>query len=195
MNYAQLSDYELVRRFVEGNEYSIEVLINRHKSKVYTYILMLVKNQALAEDIFQETFLKVVRSLRDNRYKDDGRFVGWVMRIAHNLVIDHFRRQKNMRYVTSNNENSDIFSYLKLSDSNIEDKYVSDQTRKKVRELINHLPDEQKEVVIMRHYMDLSFKEIAEITNVSINTALGRMRYALINMRKMIETNSIQMSC
>jgi RNA polymerase sigma-70 factor (ECF subfamily) len=100
-----------------------------------------------------------------------------------------------MRYVTSNNENSDIFSYLKLSDSNIEDKYVSDQTRKKVRELINHLPDEQKEVVIMRHYMDLSFKEIAEITNVSINTALGRMRYALINMRKMIETNSIQMSC
>lgn len=195
MNYAQLSDYELVRRFVEGNEYSIEVLINRHKSKVYTYILMLVKNQALAEDIFQETFLKVVRSLRDNRYKDDGRFVGWVMRIAHNLVIDHFRRQKNMRYVTSNNENSDIFSYLKLSDSNIEDKYVSDQTRKKVRELINHLPDEQKEVVVMRHYMDLSFKEIAEITNVSINTALGRMRYALINMRKMIETNSIQMSC
>jgi RNA polymerase sigma-70 factor (ECF subfamily) len=195
MNYAQLSDYELVRRFVEGNEYSIEVLINRHKSKVYTYILMLVKNQALAEDIFQETFLKVVRSLRDNRYKDDGRFVGWVMRIAHNLVIDHFRRQKNMRYVTSNNENSDIFSYLKLSDSNIEDKYVSDQTRKKVRELINHLPDEQKEVVIMRHYMDLSFKEIAEITNVSINTALGRMSYALINMRKMIETNSIQMSC
>ena len=195
MNYAQLSDYELVRRFVEGNEYSIEVLINRHKSKVYTYILMLVKNQALAEDIFQETFLKVVRSLRDNRYKDDGRFVGWVMRIAHNLVIDHFRRQKNMRYVTSNNENSDIFSYLKLSDSNIEDKYVSDQTRKKVRELINHLPDEQKEVVIMRHYMDLSFKEIAEITNVSINTALGRMRYALINMRKMIETYSIQMSC
>ena len=148
MNYAQLSDYELVRRFVEGNEYSIEVLINRHKSKVYTYILMLVKNQALAEDIFQETFLKVVRSLRDNRYKDDGRFVGWVMRIAHNLVIDHFRRQKNMRYVTSNNENSDIFSYLKLSDSNIEDKYVSDQTRKKVRELINHLPDEQKKLLL-----------------------------------------------
>jgi len=194
MNYAQLSDYELVRQYVEGNEYSIEVLINRHKSKVYTYILMLVKNQTLAEDIFQETFLKVVRSLRDNRYKDDGRFVGWVMRIAHNLVIDHFRRQKNMRFVSSNNENSDIFGYLKLSDGNIEDKYISDQTRKKVRELINHLPDEQKEVVIMRHYMDLSFKEIAEITNVSINTALGRMRYALINMRKMIETNSIQMS-
>jgi len=155
---------------------------------------MLVKNQALAEDIFQETFLKVVRSLRDNRYKDDGRFVGWVMRIAHNLVIDHFRRQKNMRYVTSNNENGDIFSYLRLSDGNIEDRYVSAQTRKKVRELINHLPDEQREVVIMRHYMDLSFKEIAEITNVSINTALGRMRYALINMRKMIETNAIQMS-
>jgi len=194
MNYAQLSDYELVRQFVEGNEYSIEVLINRHKSKVYTYVLMLVKNQALAEDIFQETFLKVVRSLRDNRYKDDGRFVGWVMRIAHNLVIDHFRRQKNMRYVTSNNENGDIFSYLRLSDGNIEDRYVSAQTRKKVRELINHLPDEQREVVIMRHYMDLSFKEIAEITNVSINTALGRMRYALINMRKMIETNAIQMS-
>lgn len=194
MNYAQLSDYELVKQFTGGNEFSIEVLINRHKSKVYTYILMLVKNRVLAEDIFQDTFLRVVRSLRENKYKDDGKFIGWVLRIAHNLVIDHFRKLKNMRTINSNDGKTDIFDNLKLSDINIEDKLVNGQIHKKVKSLINYLPEEQREVVIMRHFMDLSFKEIAEITNVSINTALGRMRYALINMRKMIDTHSIQIS-
>jgi RNA polymerase sigma-70 factor (ECF subfamily) len=194
MNTAQLTDYDLVRQFIDGNENSIEVLINRHKSKVYTYILMLVKNQELAEDIFQDTFYKVVRSLREDRYKDDGRFIGWVLRIAHNLVIDHFRRQKNMRTVSNSEGKTDIFNQIRFADITVEDKMITEQIHKKVKLLIDYLPDEQKEVVIMRHYMDMSFKEIADLTNVSINTALGRMRYALINMRKMIDTHSIQVS-
>jgi RNA polymerase sigma-70 factor (ECF subfamily) len=183
-----------VKQFIDGNENSIEVLITRHKSKVYTYILMLVKNQELAEDIFQDTFYKVVRSLRDDRYKDDGRFIGWVLRIAHNLVIDHFRRQKNMRTVSNCDGKVDIFNQIRFADITVEDKMITEQIHKKVKSLIDYLPEEQKEVVIMRHYMDLSFKEIADLTNVSINTALGRMRYALINMRKMIDTHSIQVS-
>ena len=194
MSTVQLTDYDLVRQFIDGNESSIEVLISRHKSKVYTYILMLVKNQELAEDIFQYTFVKVVKSLRLNRYKDDGRFIGWVLRIAHNLVIDHFRRQKNMRTISNTDGKVDLFNNAKFSDSTIEDQMISDQIRKKVKSLIDYLPEEQKEVVIMRHYMDLSFKEIANLTDVSINTALGRMRYALINMRKLIENNAIQVS-
>ncbi|MDD2563318.1 MAG: sigma-70 family RNA polymerase sigma factor [Salinivirgaceae bacterium] len=194
MSTVQLTDYDLVRQFIDGDESSIEVLIKRHKSKVYTYILMLVKNQELAEDIFQDTFIKVVKSLRLNRYKDDGRFIGWVLRIAHNLVIDHFRRQKNMRTISNTDGKVDLFNNAKFSDSTIEDHMISDQIRKKVKSLIDYLPEEQKEVVIMRHYMDLSFKEIANLTDVSINTALGRMRYALINMRKLIENNSIQVS-
>lgn len=194
MSTVQLTDYDLVRQFIDGDESSIEVLIKRHKSKVYTYILMLVKNQELAEDIFQDTFIKVVKSLRLNRYKDDGRFIGWVLRIAHNLVIDHFRRQKNMRTISNTDGKVDLFNNAKFSDSTIEDHMISDQIRKKVKSLIDYLPEEQKEVVIMRHYMDLSFKEIANLTDVSINTALGRMRYALINIRKLIENNSIQVS-
>ena len=194
MNTVQLTDYDLVRQFIDGNESSIEVLISRHKSKVYTYILMLVKNQELAEDIFQDTFLKVVKSLRLKRYKDDGRFIGWVLRIAHNLVYDQFLRQKNMRTVSNTDGKVDLFNNSKFSDSTIEDQMITDQIHKKVKSLIDYLPEEQKEVVIMRHYLDLSFKEIADLTNVSINTALGRMRYALINMRKMIETHSIQVS-
>lgn len=194
MNTAQLTDYDLVKQFIDGNENSIEVLINRHKSKVYTYILMLVKNHELAEDIFQDTFYKVVRSLREDRYKDDGRFIGWVLRIAHNLVIDHFRRQKNMRTVSNSEGKVDVFNQIRFADITVEDKMITEQIHKKVKSLIDYLPEEQKEVVIMRHYMDLSFKEIADLTNVSINTALGRMRYALINMRKMIDTHSIQVS-
>jgi len=192
MKMDHLTDYDLVKQFINGNEYSIEVLVNRHKNKVYTYILMLVKNQELAEDIFQDTFYKVVRSLREDRYKDDGRFIGWVLRIAHNLVIDYYRKQKNMRTICHDDERAFI------SDKNVdlatEEKIIKDQIHNKVRDIIEYLPEEQREVEIMRHYFDMSFKEIANVTNVSINTALGRMRYALINMRKLIDSHSIQMS-
>jgi len=192
MKTDHLTDYDLVAEFISGNERSIEILINRHKNKVYTYILMLVKNQELAEDIFQDTFYKVIRSLRENRYKDDGRFIGWVLRIAHNLVIDHFRRQKNMRMVCQEDER--IFISENNVDLAAEEKIIKGQIHSKVRDVIEYLPEEQREVVIMRHFLDMSFKEIANSTNVSINTALGRMRYALINMRKLIENNSVQVS-
>lgn len=192
MTTDNLTDCDLVRQFINGDDSCIEILINRHKSKVYTYILMLVKKQELAEDILQDTFYKVIRSMRDNRYKDDGRFIGWVLRIAHNLVIDHFRRQKNMWTVSHDNER--VFISENNIDTAIEDKIIKNQTHSKIRDIIEYLPDEQREVVIMRNYLDMSFKEIAATTNVSINTALGRMRYALINMRKMIESHSIQIS-
>ncbi|HON19056.1 MAG TPA: sigma-70 family RNA polymerase sigma factor [Salinivirgaceae bacterium] len=193
MNIAQLTDYELIRLYLSGNEVAFEEIIERHKDKVYTYLLMLTKNKDLAEDLFQETFYKVVKSLREQRYQEDGRFIGWILRIAHNLVIDHYRRKKNMQLVTQEEGKPDIFNKVKQYDTPVEDSIISSQVSKKVRVLINQLPDEQREVVIMRHYLDMSFKEIAEVTNVSINTALGRMRYALINLRKMIDEHSLQL--
>lgn len=189
-----LSDYELIDRFMNGSKPSIEVLINRYKTKVYTYILLMVKNQHLAEDLFQDTFIKVIRSLKSRKYKDNGKFVSWVIRIAHNLVIDHFRKEKQMN--TCNNEDfeADLFNSSKFSVKNVEQLFVHNQIIKDVRKLIDELPDDQKEVVMLRHYGALSFKEIADQTDVSINTALGRMRYALINMRKMIEEKKMDLT-
>jgi len=189
-----LSDYELIQRFTEGDQSSIETLINRHKDKVYTYIVLIVKNQHLAEDIFQDTFIKVIKSLSKGSYKDENRFVSWVMRIAHNLIIDHFRKSKHMKTYSKDEGEVDIFNSPKFSDCNIEDTLVTDQINNDVRKLVDYLPEEQKEVIILRHYVGLSFKEIAEHTDVSINTALGRMRYALINMRKMIEEKNISLT-
>lgn len=189
-----LSDYELIEKFINGSQPSIEVLINRYKTKVYTYILLMVKNQQLAEDLFQDTFIKVIQSLKTNKYKDNGKFVSWVIRIAHNLVIDHFRKEKQIK--TCNNEDyvADLFNSSKLSSENVEELIIHDQIIKDVRKLIDELPGDQKEVVMLRHYGQLSFKEIALQTNVSINTALGRMRYALINMRKMIEERKMKLT-
>ena len=182
-----ISDYELLQRFVKGEQSCFEEIIHRHKNKVYSYISLYIRDQALVEDIFQDTFLNVIQSVKAGKYYDNGKFLSWVMRIAHNLIIDHFRRLKQLNVTSNDNYESDLFNSRKLADANVEDTMVAVQIRKDVRKLINQLPDDQKEVVILRHYAGLSFKEIAEITDVSINTALGRMRYALINMRKIME--------
>ena len=187
MELAKLSDCELVNKFVSGSQSCIEVLINRHKNKVYTYILLIVRNQQLAEDLFQDTFIKVIQSLFNGKYKDNGKFLSWVIRIAHNLTIDHFRKEKQMNTLSNEDNEADIFNSRKLSVGNIEDELVYNQIICDVRLLINELPADQQEVIMLRHYGGLSFKEIAEQTNVSINTALGRMRYALINLRKLIK--------
>jgi RNA polymerase sigma factor (sigma-70 family) len=189
-----LSDFELVQEFVNGSSSSLEGLINRHRKKVYTYIFLLVKDQHLAEDIFQDTFIKVIKSLQEGRYKDNGRFLSWVLRIAHNLVIDHFRKEKQLNTISNDSYETDILNSRKLSDRTVEDNLISDQITKDVRRLIQELPDDQREVIILRHYCGLSFKEIADHTNVSINTALGRMRYALINLRRLIKEKNMVLS-
>ena len=189
-----ISDYELIQRFVNGEQSCFDQIIHRHKNKVFAYISLYIRDQALAEDIFQDTFVKVIQSVKRGRYQDNGKFVSWVMRIAHNLIIDHFRRVKQMNTISNNEYESDLFNSRKLSDSTIEDNLIKRQIQKDVRKMISCLPDDQREVVILRHYAGLSFKEIADITNVSINTALGRMRYALINMRKIMEEKKISLT-
>ena len=180
-----MSDQDLVNQYLHGQESSLEELIRRHKSKIYTSIYLLVKDSYLAEDIFQDTFIKVINTLKAGKYNEEGKFLPWIIRIAHNLVIDHFRKEKRTPVVTTV-EGFDIFEVLKFYDESAEDRIIREQTHRDLRELIHLLPSEQKEVLIMRHYGELSFKEISEITNVSINTALGRMRYALNNLRKMM---------
>jgi RNA polymerase sigma-70 factor (ECF subfamily) len=188
------SDYELIMRFIKGEQSCFEELILRHKNKVFAYISLYIRDQALAEDIFQDTFLKVFQSIKSGRYYDNGKFISWVMRIAHNLIIDHFRRIKQMNTVSNDNYESDIFNSRKFAENNIEDDMIKRQVQKDIRKMITHLPDDQREVVILRHYAGLSFKEIAEITDVSINTALGRMRYALINLRKIMDEKKISLT-
>jgi RNA polymerase sigma factor (sigma-70 family) len=185
-----ISDKDLLSQYLAGSEAALELLISRHKEKIFTSIYLFVKDTYLAEDIFQDTFIKVIETLKRGKYKEEGKFLPWVMRIAHNLCIDHFRKTKRTPKVT-NNDGFDIFKVLKFADDNAEQAMIKDQAYSKIRTLVSSLPDEQKEVVILRHYAELSFKEIAKITNVSINTALGRMRYALINMRKMVEEKQI----
>ncbi|HBE40135.1 MAG TPA: RNA polymerase subunit sigma-24, partial [Bacteroidales bacterium] len=181
-----ISDYELIQRFIEGEQSCFGQIIHRHKNKVFAYISLYIRDQALAEDIFQDTFMKVIQSVKTGKYQDNGKFISWVMRIAHNLIIDHFRRIKQMNTISNDEYESDLFNSKKLADSTVEENIIKRQIQKDVRKMISQLPDDQREVVILRHYADLSFKEIAEITDVSINTALGRMRYALINMRKIM---------
>ncbi|MBN1951597.1 MAG: sigma-70 family RNA polymerase sigma factor [Bacteroidales bacterium] len=191
---SNLSDFELVQDFIKGNQASIEILINRHRKKVYTYIVMVVKDQYLAEDIFQDTFIKVIKSLREGRYKDNGRFLSWVIRISHNLMIDHFRKEKQLSTVSNDSYETDIFNSRKFAEPTIEEEMIHGQITRDVRRLIQELPDDQREVVILRHFCGLSFKEIAEQTDVSINTALGRMRYALINLRRLIKEKDLSLS-
>jgi RNA polymerase sigma factor (sigma-70 family) len=194
MNLAKHSDQELINLFIEGESKCMEVLINRYKKNVFTYILMSVKNKEVADDIFQDTFIKVINSLKSGKYTDKGKFLSWVIRIAHNLTIDYFRKEKNQNTCSNDSGEIDLFNSPKFSDENIEDKIIGDQIETDVRSLIELLPDEQKQIILLRHYGDLSFKEIAEQTNVSINTALGRMRYALINLRKIIEEHKINLT-
>ncbi len=188
------SDQKLVRQYLNGEQSSIEKLINKYKDKVYTYILLMVKNEHLAQDIFQETFIKVIKSLHKGKYQESGKFVSWVIRIAHNLIIDYFRKNKQTRFYSNDDYEMDIFNSQKFSDKTIEDDIVKDQIVNDVKKLIEYLPEEQKEVVLLRHYGGLSFKEIAEQTGVSINTALGRMRYALINLRKLIDDKNLNLN-
>ncbi len=194
MALENISDHELVERYRKGCQASIETLVHRHKNKVYSYILMMVKNTTLAEDLFQETFIKVIRSLDGGRYQENGRFLSWVIRIAHNLIIDHYRKQSQMSLSSNDDHEGDLFNQARFSDPTVEEELVKEQIRRDVRRLIDRLPAEQREVVILRHYVGLSFKEIAQQTGVSINTALGRMRYALINMRKMIKEADLKLT-
>lgn len=191
---SNLSDFELVQDFVKGNQTSLEILINRHRKKLYTYILMVVKDKYLAEDIFQDTFIKVIKSLREDRYKDNGRFLSWVIRIAHNLMIDHFRKEKQLNTVSNDDYETDIFNSKRFAEPTIEEEIISLQITSDVRRLIQELPEDQREVVILRHFCGLSFKEIADQTEVSINTALGRMRYALINLRRLIKERNLNLA-
>jgi RNA polymerase sigma factor (sigma-70 family) len=189
-----ISDYELIEKFVKGEQSCFDHLLLRYKNKVYSYISLYIRDQALVEDILQDTFLKVIQSVKAGKYQDNGKFVSWVMRIAHNLIIDHFRRIKQMKTISNDDYESDIFNTAKLSEANVEDTMIKRQIEKDVRMLLSYLPDDQREVIILRHYAGLSFKEISEVTDVSINTALGRMRYALINMRKLIHDNNISLT-
>ena len=190
MRMQLISDKELVKIYVGGNELALAELLKRHKSKIFTSILLFVKNEAQAEDIFQDTFVKIIESLKRGKYYEDGKFLPWAMRIAHNLCIDHYRKNRRTPTVTVSDD-YDIFSLLPQHEENGEDRMIKNQARVRIRQLIDELPTEQREVVILRHYADMSFKEIAQMTNVSINTALGRMRYALINLRKMVEEKNL----
>lgn len=186
----QKTDQQLVSSFLGGDESTLQELILRHERRVFTSIYLLVKDKDLANDLFQETFIKVINTLRSGHYNEEGKFISWVLRIAHNLVIDHFRSLKRMPMVYDTDEYS-VFDTLPLTDSNAEDKLIDEQVKNQVRQLIEELPYDQREVVIMRHFANMSFKEIAECTHVSINTSLGRMRYALINLRKLIKDKQL----
>lgn len=193
MEYHNLTDYELIKLYLGGRSSSLEILINRHKNKIFSYILMVVKEKELAEDIFQDAFIKVVKSLHAGKYKEEGRFVSWVMRISHNLIIDYYRKKKHLKTVSDDSTDVPLFNSVKYSDDTIEDLLVKNQINADVKKLVEKLPTEQHEVVILRFYYGLSFKEIAEQTNVSINTALGRMRYAIINLRKQMEMDKVDL--
>ena len=183
-------DSKLVSDYINGNETSLEILIKRHQQRLFSFIYSKVKDRDITEDIFQDTFIKVIRTLKKGNYNEEGKFLPWVVRISHNLIIDYFRKSNRMPKFRNTDE-FDIFSVLGDGALNAEKKIIKEQIHEDVRELINELPEEQKQVLIMRMYNDMSFNEISENTGVSINTALGRMRYALINLRKLIEKNKI----
>jgi len=185
-----LTDNELITRYIDGDEVALKQLINRHQKKVFSYILMSVKNRELAEDIFQDTFIKVINTLKSENYKEEGKFLQWVMRIANNLKIDYYRKVQRMPVFESNSD-FNIFDVLNGTDPSIEQKIITEQIYSDVKGLVKYLPEEQREVLEMRIYDDVSFKDIAELTGVSINTALGRMRYALINLRKLIKEKNV----
>jgi RNA polymerase sigma factor (sigma-70 family) len=190
-NY-QISDQQLIKNYRNGNEACFEMLLNRYKSKVFTTIYLIVNDRYIAEDIFQETFIKVIKTLKSEKYTEEGKYLPWVVTIARNLAIDYFRRNQKMPKIT-NAGGEDIFKNLQIFDDNREEQIIQNQKEAKVRELIKLLPQEQQEVLILRHYADLSFKEISDLTQVSINTALGRMRYALHNLRKIIEEKALSL--
>ena len=191
MNTQVLSDQLLLSRYLSGDRNAISILIERHSTRVRDYIRMMVKDNDVADDILQETLIKAVRVIDEGRYTDTGKFLSWVLRIAHNRVLDYFRAQKSSRTIGESDAGYDMLGTLRFAERTVEDKMVSEQIEADVRRLIEFLPEEQREVVMMRYFAGMSFQEIAEQTGVSINTALGRMRYALINLRKMIKENNL----
>lgn len=194
MDLLQLEDKALVSHYLKGNEKAFETLLMRHKNKIYNYIYAKIRDTALSQDIFQDTFIKVVKTLKKGSYNEEGKFLPWAMRIAHNLMIDHFRKANKVRMISessSKNDDFNIFSVLKLEDENVEDVITREELEVQMVELIEHLPDAQRDILKMRIFQEMSFKDIADKEDVSINTALGRMRYALINMRKLIEKHNL----
>ena len=191
MEKVQVSDSELVTLYIRGNEKAFEKLVQRHKSRIYTTIYLIVKDQYVAEDLLQDTFIKAVDTIKGGRYNDEGKFLPWIIRIAHNLAIDYFRRDKRYPNVVFE-DGSSVFNTLDFSEDSVESIQIRQETHEQLREMIQRLPDVQKQVLIMRHYEDMSFQEIADATGVSINTALGRMGYALINLRKQFNQRAPQ---
>ncbi|MDZ7846393.1 MAG: sigma-70 family RNA polymerase sigma factor [Owenweeksia sp.] len=192
MDYKKMSDSELIKSYLSGNETSLEYLITRHQQRIFSYILVRIKDETLANDVFQDTFVKVINTLKRGKYNEEGKFLQWTMRIAHNLVIDHFRKSKRMPTMAPTDE-FNIFNIIKDGSLNAESSMIKEQVESDLHKLIEELPEEQKEVLKLRHFSGLSFKDIAEQTEVSINTALGRMRYALINLRKLMEKSGVSL--
>ena len=188
--FTQKTDHELIRLFIDGNSQALEALVLRHKDKIFTSILFLVKDKHLAEDLFQDVFIRIIDTIRGGRYSDEGKFLPWAMRIAHNLCVDHFRKVKRTPTI-KNGENNDIFEMLNVLEESSETKMMKRQSHELVREMLERLPAEQREVIVLRHYGDMSFKEIASLTNCCINTALGRMRYGLTALRNMMKEEQI----
>lgn len=182
---SQATDNQLVHSFQQGNNQALEILVNRHKDKIFTSIHILVKDKYLAEDLFQDVFIKIIDTLRKNNYNEEGKFLPWAIRIAHNLCVDHFRKVKRTPTITTGDDR-DIFEVINVTAESADHSMIKSQSHDRVRQLLDRLPEEQREVIVLRHYADLSFKEIAAMTNCSINTALGRMRYGLLGMRKMM---------
>ncbi len=195
MSVQMLEDNELLKLYINGNEESLVALLQRHKRKLFSSILVVVKDKSLAEDIFQDTFIKVIQTLKRGQYNEEGKFLPWVLRIARNLIIDHYRRLKKMPpapvYRNEEGEEMDIFSCIAAEDEDFEQKQQKNSLKRHIKDLVGSLPNDQREVVMMRMYYDMSFKEIADVTNVSINTSLGRMRYALINLKRMMEEKNV----
>lgn len=189
-----MTDEDLVISYAEGNNSAFDVLLNRYKGSVHSYIYFIVRNKELTEDLFQETFVKVITTIKQGRYTDNGKFKAWIMRIAHNLIIDNFRQERNENLISNDEVEVDLFNNMKLCDHTIEEKLVKQQVLEDVRRLVGFLPETQRKVLEMRFYQDMSFKEIADTTGVSINTALGRMRYAIMNMRRLAEENHMELS-
>jgi len=193
-NLKSMTDETLVDLYANGNNTAFDVLLNRYKKSIHSYIFYIVRNNDLTEDIFQETFLKVIMTIKQGRYTDNGKFKAWITRIAHNLIIDNFRQERNENTISNDEVEVDLLNDMKLCDTNVEDEMVQEQVFLDIKRLVKHLPENQREVLEMRYYQDMSFKEIADLTGVSINTALGRMRYAILNMRRMADENHIELS-
>ncbi len=194
MTMKRMDDRELITLYIDGNEKAFEVLLMRHKDKIYRFIYLKVRDHVLAEDIFQEAFVKIINTLKIGSYNEEGKFLPWAMRIAHNLVIDHFRKSSKVRMISESSSMKDdfnIFSTLSLEDKNVQEQMSYDELEKQMVDLIEYLPLSQREILKMRIFQDMSFKDIAELEDISINTALGRMRYALINLRKLIEKHQM----